>query len=84
MTVISSACRNMWVSLGIGVIFLFTANVIPSAGYPLSIFPFSLPFRQVYLTKAAEISGYLCISLAETVVFILSGVLYNRVRRRLQ
>ena len=84
MTVISSACRNMWISLGIGVIFLFTANVIPSAGYPLSIFPFSLPFRQVYLTKAAEISGYLCISLAETVVFILSGVLYNRIRRRLQ
>ena len=84
MTVISSACKNMWMSLGIGVIFLFTANVIPSAGFPLSVFPFALSFRQAYLTKASEITGYLCISLAETVFFILTGVIYNRIRRRLQ
>ncbi|WOO37285.1 ABC transporter permease [Anaerocolumna sp. AGMB13020] len=84
MTVISSACKNMWISLGIGVILLFTANVIPSAGFPLSLFPFALPFRQFYLIKAAEITGYLCFSLVETVIFIFTGVVYNRIRRRLQ
>ena len=43
--VIASACKNMWVSLGIGVICIFTATMISNRNFTLSLFPFALPFQ---------------------------------------
>lgn len=42
---VSSACKNMWVSLGIGVICVFFATMLPSDNFVLSCFPFALPFQ---------------------------------------
>ena len=44
MLVIASACRNMWVSLGIGVILVFTLSMFPRRTMTaLSLFPFASP-----------------------------------------
>lgn len=42
---ISEAFPNMWVSLGIGVICVFVATMIPGDHFVLSLFPFALPFQ---------------------------------------
>lgn len=63
---ISEAFPNMWVSLGIGVICVFVATMIPADRFVLSLFPFALPFQVVadtvcparYLLGAAcELAG---------------------------
>ena len=41
---ISEACGNMWVSLGIGVVCVFTAILLPEANFALSLFPEDTPF----------------------------------------
>ncbi len=42
---IASACRNLWISLGINVICIFTATMLPAKNLILSLFPFALPFQ---------------------------------------
>lgn len=43
--VIASACKNMWVSLGVGVVCIFIATMIPNKNFILSLFPFAMPFQ---------------------------------------
>ena len=42
---ISSACKNMWVSLGIGVVCVFTATMLPTDNFVLS--PLPLHFKSL-------------------------------------
>ncbi len=42
---IAEACKNMWVSLGIGVVCVFTATMLPTTNFALSLFPLQCLFR---------------------------------------
>lgn len=82
MLVIASACKNMWVSLGIGVILVFTLSILPQDNIVLSLFPFASPYQM--LSAAVENSRtalFLAVCGIETVVFGIAEVLYLQVRR---
>lgn len=85
MLVIASACKNMWVSLGTGVILVFTMSIFPQDNRILSLCPFSSPYQT--LDTAAE-SGcvplFLGICAAEVVAFGLLELVYQKVRRCVQ
>ena len=82
MLVIASACKNMWVSLGIGVFLEFTISILPQDNIVLSLFPFASPYQM--LSAAVENSRttlFLAVCGIETVVFGITEVLYLKVRR---
>ena len=82
MLVIASACKNMWVSLGIGVILVFTLSILPQDNIVLSLFPFASPYQM--LSAAVENSRttlFLAVCGIETVVFGIAKVLYLKARR---
>lgn len=82
MLVIASACKNMWVSLGIGVILVFTMSIFPQDNLILSLCPFSSPYQT--LAMAAESSRvllFLGICTAETVAFGVLELVYQKIRR---
>ena len=73
---------NMWVSLGIGVILVFTLSILPQDNIVLSLFPFASPYQM--LSAAVENSRtalFLAVCGIETVVFGIAEVLYLQVRR---
>ena len=77
MLVIASACKNMWVSLGIGVILVFTLSILPQDNAVLSLFPFASPYQT--LAGAIENSRtalFLIVCGIETVVFGVTEVVY--------
>ncbi|HJB01362.1 MAG TPA: ABC transporter permease [Candidatus Mediterraneibacter merdavium] len=82
MLVIASACKNMWVSLGIGVILVFTLSIFPQDHTVLSLCPFSSPYQT--LAMAAEngrVPLFLGVCTAETAAFGFIELLYNKIRR---
>lgn len=81
MLSISSACKNMWVSLGIGVICVFTATMLPTTNFVLSLFPFSLPFQTLIGTESSKAIQYICAVAAETVLLGIAEFVYLKVRR---
>ena len=74
---IASLCQNMWVSLGIGVIYVFTATMLPADKFVLSIFPFALPF-QTFAVQRNVIRNMLIASVVETVIIAIAEVLLLR------
>lgn len=81
---IASLCRNMWVSLGIGVICVFMATMLPADKFVLSLFPFALPF-QIFAGAAGNvIRNMLIASVAETVIIAIAEVLLLKVRRSVE
>lgn len=62
---ISEACRNMWVSLGIGVVCVFTATMLPAADFALSLFPFAMPFQIFAGTDIPRATHYIFGAVAE-------------------
>ena len=82
MLVIASACESMWVSLGIGVILLFTFSIFPQENLVLSLLPFSTPFT--LFSQAQEqgwMSLFLWVCLSEAVLFFLGEGIYQKIRR---
>lgn len=77
----ASACKNMWISLGIDVVCVFMATMIPVRYFVLSVFPFALPFRILEGEEPGRAAGYLAVALAE--VFVLGGaeIIFLKVRR---
>lgn len=82
MLVIASACKNMWVSLGIGVILVFIFSILPQDNLILSLCPFSSPY-QIYASVAGKqnTAVFLGVCAAETVMFGIAGMIYQKVRR---
>ena len=82
MLVLSSACRNMWVSLGIGVILVFTLSILPQDNLILSFFPFSSPY-QTFSTAVEKGRQFLLLGVCavETIGLGLVALFYQRVRR---
>lgn len=79
--IISSLCRSMWVSLGIGVVCVFAATMIPAQNTILSIFPFAMPFQTFGGTDTARIKQFIAASVIEIVVLGAAELLVIKVRR---
>lgn len=79
---VSEACKNMWIPLGIGVVCVFTAVILPEKPFFLSLFPFSMPFKILSGTKHAVICIYA--SAAWIAITILAELLLIKVRRSLE
>lgn len=78
---ISEACKNMWVSLGIGVVCVFIATMMPTSSFFLSLFPFAIPFQIFAGTDTAQVMHYICAAAAEFIILCLAELILIRVRR---
>ena len=78
---ISSACKNMWVSLGIGVVCVFTATMLPTSNFVLSLFPFATPFQVFVNTELAQAMHYVYAAMIEIVVIGIAELIFIKVRR---
>lgn len=81
---IASACRSMWISLGLDVICVFTAVMIPTRFFALTLFPFALPF-QLLLDKPAEtVRAYMAAAAAEIFLLSAAEIIFLKIRRSLE
>lgn len=80
---LASVCKNMWISLGIGVICIFTATLLPAKSFALSLFPFALPFQTLAGTAHEKIPGFIAASVLETVILGIAELIYLKIRRSL-
>lgn len=78
---ISEACKNMWVSLGISVVCVFTATMLPSSNFILSLFPFAMPFQIFADTDVAKAIHYIYAAAAELVIIALAELVFIKLRR---
>ena len=78
---ISEACQNMWISLGIGVLCIFTATLLPTDSFFLSLFPFAAPFQTLTATDTAAATHFLCAMVIELGILILTQLLFTKRRR---
>ena len=78
---IASACKNMWISLGIGVLCIFAATMLPTQNFIVSLFPFALPFQTLSGKAVDVISNYIAACFAEIVVICVLEVVFLKVRR---
>lgn len=79
---IAEACKNMWVSLGIGVICIFTATLLPTGSFALSLFPFALPFQTLAGIDRAQAIHYAWAVAAELAAVSLAELILIKGRRR--
>lgn len=78
---ISQACKNMWVSLGIGVVCVFTATMLPADSFLLSLFPFATPFQVFAGTDTTQAMHYIYAAATELLILILAELIFMKVRR---
>lgn len=78
---ISEACKNMWVSLGIGVVCVFTATMLPATNFALSLFPFAMPFQIFAGADITRSTYYICGAIAELAICGLAQLILVKVRR---
>lgn len=81
---IASVCKNMWVSLGIGVVCVFMATMLPTDNFALSLFPFALPFQTLADSAENTVWNYIFAAAAESVVLAAAEHGIVKVRRVLE
>lgn len=81
---IASECKNMWISLGIGVLCIFAATMLPTQNFVLSLFPFALPFQTLSGMAAGMTGNYVVACLAEIVIIAALKVVFLKVRRMVE
>lgn len=80
---IASACKNIWVSLGIGVVCVFTATMVPTKNFVLSLFPFALPFQVFAGTAENTACLFMLAAVIEILIIGIAEVIFLKVRRSL-
>ena len=78
---IASACRNLWVSLGIGVVCIFTATLLPVKSFVLSLFPFAMPFQILADTPPQTARHFMIAVLTELFVIAAGELIFLKLRR---
>ncbi len=81
---LSSACKNMWVSLGIGVVCVFTATILPQDYFVLTLFPFAMPFQTLEDAGLVQVIRYTNAAFLEVVVITLAELLLIKIRREFE
>ena len=79
--VIASMSRNMWISLGIGVVCVFVATMIPTRNFIPTLFPFAMPFQRLGNHAADAVRNYAIAGAVETALIALLEVIILKVRR---
>ena len=79
--VAASACRNMWTSLGIGILCIFMATMLPADNFIVSLFPYALPFQIVPGMEAARVVQYCITAVCETAAACAAEIIYLKARR---
>ncbi len=80
MLMVSSWCENMWISLGIGVLFLSTVTVLTGGPFPLKLVPFLTPFAGLE-AAGSSLTHLLIGAAAETAALIILAFPAARIRR---
>lgn len=78
---IASACKNMWISLGIGVVCVFVASMLPTDNFALSLFPFALPFQIPFGIENKTMIMYITAIIAEVFIICFAEILFLKIRR---
>lgn len=79
---IAAVCKNMWISLGIGILCIFAATMmLPTDNFTLSLFPFALPFQTYISGTGSSVQTYVIAGAAESAVLAVAGLLIPRIRR---
>ncbi len=81
MLFIASMCQNMWLGLGMGVILVFFASMLPSHIPALQMLPFSSPYGMLHQFSPKEAGGMLCICLGEMILLSGAEHVYQTFRR---
>lgn len=81
---ISSMFQNMWLSLGVGVICVFIANMSATAkSFILQIFPFALPFQTLIGVEAETVTKFLTAVSFEIIIGGCIELVFLRIRKSL-
>lgn len=78
---IASAFENMWISLGIGVLCVFTATLLPTGRFVCSLFPYALPFQIISGISQEALRNYLFAGTAEVLAICAIETLFLKVRQ---
>lgn len=78
---VASTCKNMWVSLGINIVCVFTATMLPAKNLCLSLFPFALPFQIFAGTAERMVHRFLIAAVIEIFIIGTAEILFLRIRR---
>lgn len=82
MLIVASAFRNMWVSLGIGVILVFLLLILPQDNLILNLCPFRSPYQILAAVQEEEHTAlFLSVCGAETVLLGAAQLILLKVRR---
>lgn len=81
---IASLCSYLWVSLGIGVICVFMATMLPADNFVLSVFPFALPFQILAGAAETTIRNRMLAGAGEMVIIAVAESLLLKVRRSME
>lgn len=82
MLIIASACRNMWISLGAGVICVFALMILPQDSLILNLIPFHTPYLTFpAVLKEGQTILFLSVCAAETILLALAESVFLKVRR---
>lgn len=81
---IASLCTNMWVSLGIGIICVFIATLLPLDNFVLSIFPFAMPFQTLVGSAENIIRNMIIASIVEVILIAIIEVSLLKARRSME
>lgn len=81
---IASAFQNMWISLGIGIICVFTATMLPAKNFIVSLFPFALPFQFSEGMEADKRIHYMLAAGAEILLLALAELIFLKTRRKFE
>lgn len=77
----SSLCRNMWVMLGIGILCIFLATMLPDDNFLISLFPFAMPFQTYAGADRDLVIRCIIAAISETLVIGLIEIILIRIRR---
>lgn len=80
MIAISSFLKNMWVTIGIGVIGIFISQILNSGKGIEQYFPFHFPFYSI-LEKGISVTFSLWVAVVETILFLAVGIVLSKLRR---
>lgn len=78
---IASTFRNMWISLGVNIVCVFIATMLPANNFALSLFPFALPFQTLAGTDGRRVIGFMICAGVEILLIGITEMIYRNIRR---
>ena len=79
--VIASACCNLWTALGIGILCIFLATMLPADIFIASLFPYALPFQLLPGMGTDRVIHYCIAAVCEAAAACAAEIIYLKVRR---